>query len=228
MSLAYDNADHARTPISGGIFGFTAQQAYSAGEIVTYAGSIYKAKADITAAPWNPVNWEEISPNAPQYIDLNTPGGADIGAAWTAWAGVNVTNVRTSVIVIASFGTPVSKFVLKNLAHPELEASWERLSTDLDLANAAEVLAGSNGTKVITPATLQSRVLVAPTATPANDANHLVILDAAGHIAPGFLGLASSVFTLAGPHADNAAALAANLVAGNLYYTATGEVRIVV
>lgn len=53
-------------------------------------------------------------------------------------------------------------------------------------------------------------------------------VDQTGRLTPsGWLAL-NALATIPGPYADNAAALAGGLVAGDRYYTATGEMRVVV
>jgi hypothetical protein len=54
-------------------------------------------------------------------------------------------------------------------------------------ATAAEILAGTVSNDFITPLGLQSRIVTAPNATPANDANKIAVLDTTGKIPAGFL-----------------------------------------
>jgi hypothetical protein len=54
-------------------------------------------------------------------------------------------------------------------------------------ATATEILAGTVSNDFITPLGLQSRIVTAPNATPANDANKIAVLDTTGKIPAGFL-----------------------------------------
>lgn len=53
-------------------------------------------------------------------------------------------------------------------------------------------------------------------------------VDQGGKLTPAAWLELSRLFTPPGPHADNAAALAAGLDVGTIYQTATGELRVVV
>lgn len=70
---------------------------------------------------------------------------------------------------------------------PQLGAAGQLADGFVPKANAAEVLAGTSNLKFLTPSNLQSRILATPSATPANDARKLVMLDVTGKIDSGFL-----------------------------------------
>jgi hypothetical protein len=119
----------------------------------------------------------------PQVFDLTAQNAAaDLGAAWNASG-----NTATSTTVLAAWNGAVH--ILVNTAAPGTAGSWQQISVAPVFATAAEVLAGTVADKSITPAGLQSRTLNAPTATPTNDANYLVRLNAQGHIDQGFINL---------------------------------------
>lgn len=70
---------------------------------------------------------------------------------------------------------------------------WRSFNTSVVYADAAEVLAGTEVAKSISPAGLQSRTLLVPSGTPANDAGYLPRLNASGKIDPGFYEVGSSI-----------------------------------
>ena len=132
--------------------------------------------------------WRTVNPDvtiSTQSIDLGTTG-ADIGAAYTTWAGTT-TNKLTGNVVIATWGTPAQAYVLTNPAAPGTAASWTSLGGAVDFASAAEIHAGTDTTKAINSAILRGEAVDTPDATPANDADKLIRLGSTGKIAAGFL-----------------------------------------
>lgn len=140
--------------------------------------------------------WRRINPPAgaitTQSVDLNTPGGATVGAAATAWVAANA--AFSGDIVIATYGTPAQAYVLTTPGSPGVDTSWTGLGGAVSFATAAEIHAGTSTTKALNPAILRGEALNAPSATPANDANRLIRLNAQGHIDSGFLNVSSLTY----------------------------------
>jgi hypothetical protein len=124
-------------------------------------------------------------------IDLNNPGGANLGAAYNAWAAVPG-NALSGDIIIASYGTPAQAYVLTDKAHPGQTASWTSLGGAVAFADATEIHAGTDTTKAINSAILRGEALNAPSvAGGVADADRLIRLDANGKIAAAFLPVSS-------------------------------------
>jgi hypothetical protein len=139
--------------------------------------------------------WRQVNPDTTIITQsITLPAGADIGAAYTTWA-TTPANTITGNVVIATYGTPAQAYVLTNPAAPGTAASWTSLGGAVSFATTAEVLAGTEATKAINPLGLQSRIVTAPNATPANDANKIAVLDATGKIPAGFLPVGGLVFS---------------------------------
>lgn len=118
-----------------------------------------------------------------QHIGL--PGGLNIGAAYTTWAG-NAGNTLTGKLIIADFGTPTKSYILTDPTKPNLVASWQAIGGAVDVATAAEIHSAT-ANKVVTADILRGETKVTPDATPANDADYLIRLGATGKIDAGFL-----------------------------------------
>lgn len=72
-----------------------------------------------TSTGWVTVN---TSVNA-QTINLNSPGGPTIGAAYLNWA-VTPGNAITGSVVFATYGSPIKTYVLTNMGAPTTDAAW--------------------------------------------------------------------------------------------------------
>lgn len=120
-----------------------------------------------------------------ESVDLNTPGGANIGAAASAWILAN--GPLPGDITIGLYGSPADPYLLVDASNPGQIASWVALVGEITFADPGQVLAGAASGVAIDPAGLQSRILDAPSVTPAADSGHLIELDGGGLIAPGFL-----------------------------------------
>jgi hypothetical protein len=129
--------------------------------------------------------WRRLNPAAaaPTIGNVSLPGGSigsatGIGTAWTALA-----IKPTDPIIIAAYGG-VAYIKTGNGA---ADGDWTSLGSATAFATAADILAGTDTTKSINAKSLRDYTVVAPDATPANDANHIVRLNATGKIDAGFL-----------------------------------------
>lgn len=131
---------------------------------------------------------------APTVGTVNLPGGTQgsstgIGAAWTAFSPK-----PTDPIIIVSFAG--SAYIKTGAGGAD--GDWTNLGSSTQFATTAEVRAGTDTTKAINSAGLQSRLKATPDATPANDANLIVMLDAGGKVSGGFLSYSTGAEVLAG------------------------------
>jgi hypothetical protein len=157
-------------------------------------------------------NWRQINPpSVVTTANIALPGGTagsatGIGAAYTA-----LTSKPTASVVVASFaGTSYIK-----TGAGGADTDWASLGSAASYATAAEINTGTEANKAIAPDQLRAAALKAPSATPANDENHLVILNAQGKLDPGFLPVGGLVFK--GGVAPTAAP-AAGAKAGDMYF----------
>jgi hypothetical protein len=168
--------------------------------------------------------WRRVNPPPgainTQSVNLNNPGGADIGAAATAW--ITAGNTITGDIVIATYGVPAQAYVLTNKAQPGVAASWTSLGGAVSMATGPEVITGTDTLKAVTPKALRDATLNAPSGTPANDANFIPRLNAQGKIDAGFLTITGTTF---GGVIDASAAgtnAPANPVTGEFHFISVG------
>lgn len=133
--------------------------------------------------------WERVNPPAgavtQQAVNLNNPGGADIGAAATAWIGANA--AFTGDIVLGTYGNPAQAYILTNAAAPGNAASWTSLGGAVSFAAAGDITTGTDTVKALNSIALRGATLNAPTGTPANDADFFIRLGATGKIDSRFL-----------------------------------------
>lgn len=135
--------------------------------------------------------WRRANPDttiSTQSIDLNNPGAANIGAAYSAWAALPGNNISGNV-VIATFGTPAQAYVLTDPNAPAQTASWTSLGGAVAFANAQEIHDGRDTTKAINSAILRGEALKTPStgAAAAADEDRLIRLNANGQIDSLFL-----------------------------------------
>ena len=133
--------------------------------------------------------WRRVNPDvtiSTQSIPLGGTVTGGIGAAYNTWIA-GATNNLTGNVVIATYGTPAQAYVLTDAAQPGVSGSWTSLGGAVSFAAAADIVTGSDTTKAVNSAGLRGAGLNAPSATPGNDANHFILLDANGKIASGFL-----------------------------------------
>jgi hypothetical protein len=141
---------------------------------------------------------------------IGSPVG--IGAAWTA-----LTPKPTSDVVIASYaGSAYAK-----IGSGGSDADWVALGSSTVFATANEITTGSENRKAIAPDQLRAVALVAPSATPTNDANKFIRLNPQGKIDPGFLQVGGVVIR---PAVDPTAAPPATPVQGDLHFASAGGV----
>jgi hypothetical protein len=141
---------------------------------------------------------------------IGSPVG--IGAAWTA-----LTPKPTSDVVIASYaGAAYAK-----IGSGGSDADWVALGSSTVFATANEITTGSENRKAIAPDQLRAVTLVAPSATPTNDANKFIRLNPQGKIDPGFLQVGGVVIR---PAVDPTAAPPATPVQGDLHFASAGGV----
>jgi hypothetical protein len=141
---------------------------------------------------------------------IGSPVG--IGAAWTA-----LTPKPTADVVIASYaGAAYAK-----IGSGGSDADWVALGSSTVFATANEITTGSESRKAIAPDQLRAVTLVAPSATPTNDANKFIRLNPQGKIDPGFLQVGGVVIR---PAVDPTAAPPATPVQGDLHFTSAGGV----
>ena len=118
------------------------------------------------------------------------PAGADIGAAYTAWA-TTPANTLTGNVIIATFGTPAGAYILTNPGAPGTAASWTSLGGATTFATQSVVNTGTDTVGAINSATLRGASVAAPTGggtvPVAADKDHLVRLGALGNINPAFI-----------------------------------------
>jgi hypothetical protein len=141
---------------------------------------------------------------------IGSPVG--IGAAWTA-----LTTKPTSDVVIASYaGAAYAK-----IGSGGSDADWVALGSSTVFATANEITTGSENSKAIAPDQLRAVTLVAPSATPTNDANKFIRLNPQGKIDPGFLQVSGVTVRSA---VDPTAAPPATPVQGDLHFASAGGV----
>jgi hypothetical protein len=123
------------------------------------------------------VGVETITSVAPN----NTPGTkTGIGAQYTAVAAK-----KTDPIIIGTYnGTAYVK-----TGAGGADGDWTPLGSATSFATGVEVIAGTDTAKALNAKALRDGSLKAPTSTPANDEDHLVILNAQGQIDAGFLSI---------------------------------------
>ena len=126
--------------------------------------------------------WRMVNPEVQAQVVTLGATGADVGAAWAASSAT-----VTGEIVLATWGSPTSTWMLTNHGAPNAAASWLEMGGGLQFATAAQILAGTSTDSIIAPDQLRAHALATPTTTPANDANHLIRLNGAGKIDAGFL-----------------------------------------
>lgn len=144
-------------------------------------------------------NWRRVNPAAVvgmQTIQLGA-SGADIGAAYAAWAA-QAGNVLSGQVTMASFGSPVQTYMLINRAAPTVAGSWYAVGGAIPFATANEVHAGTNAVHALSPKLLRDETLDKPsgpnnTAT-MQDADKLIRLDQTGHIDSRFLGFSALTY----------------------------------
>lgn len=96
---------------------------------------------------YTPTGWVTVTASlAIQEIDLNTPGGANLGAAYTAWDAVAGNDI-TGGLVFATYGSPVQSYVLTDMSAPAVTTSWLSLgggggSADTQFAALADNAGG--------------------------------------------------------------------------------------
>lgn len=104
------------------------------------------------------------------------PNAAGIGAAWAALTS------PPAVMGKVTFGLfNGDTYVLTDEATPGTAASWLKVGSTPTAATAAEIIARTSNTTVVTPGGLAGAVTSAPAGTAA-DAGKLLALDAAGKI----------------------------------------------
>lgn len=161
-----------------------------AGQIAIGFGSV---GGSTTPALWasDGAGWRQVNPPpgaiTQQAVDLNTPGGADVGAAAAAWIAANA--AFTGDMVIGTFGVPAQAYILTNPATPGQAGSWTSLGGAVSFATLAEMLTGTDTIKALNSKGLRDVTLDAPSTgtAAAADANKIVRLDAQGQIDSGFL-----------------------------------------
>lgn len=93
---------------------------------------------------YNGTIWDSVSTAVDvQVIDLNTPGGANIGAAFVAWDALPG-NSLTGSLVFATYGSPLRTYVLADLANPSVTASWTVITDSSGIDPTSLALDGGN------------------------------------------------------------------------------------
>lgn len=157
--------------------------------------------------------WRLVNPDAnitTQAIALT--GGANIGAAYTAWAGTPG-NTLTGSIVIATYGTPAQAYVLTNPTQPGVQASWTALGGAVAFATPAQINTGTDSTVAINPAGLRGATV--NTSAGATDADKIPRLNSNGKIDPTMLAAAATSMKGA---VDPSVAPAPGAKAGDSYF----------
>jgi hypothetical protein len=137
------------------------------------------------------VGWREVNPDVPITVgSVSLPGGTvgsatGIGVAWGSLA-----NKPTTSIVIAEYG----QTAYVKIGAGGADADWAPLGSATEFASAAEIQAGTETRKAISPAGLASRILVKPDSlNSANNVHKLVMTTTSGKIDNRFLSLPATV-----------------------------------
>jgi len=157
--------------------------------------------------------WRLVNPTAAVTTQSVTLGaGADIGAAYTAWAALPG-NTLTGSVIIATYGTPAQAYVLTNTSAPGAPSSWTSLGGAVAFATSAEILTGTDTTKAINSDGLRGATTVASAG--AADLNKIPRLDVTGKLDLSVL--PASATKLAGT-LDPTLPPPAGAAAGNMYF----------
>lgn len=170
----------AWTALSIGIPQFSPTVFYAQDDLVRYGDAIYKARRAATGA-WVAADWAQVTHtrnNLESIIGLTEFSSLEAYAAddLVAYQGAIY---RARGAVVAGTWNPTH---------------WEEIGIQAPFATTAEVMAGTVADHPIAPDALRAASLVTPTATPTDDANYLVRLDATGKIADGFINFKTTTY----------------------------------
>ena len=149
----------------------------------------FSAGSTVTPELWahgGPAGWLRVNPATVTQSLVFGTAGADVGAAYTAWAAVPG-NALTGDVVVASWGTPTQAYVLTNKAAAGAAASWTPLGGAVDYATSAEVITGTEALKSLSPKNLADASVNGGVAPVVADAGKYVRVDANGKISPALL-----------------------------------------